>query len=71
MSEQSEVARLRQQITAEYEAAKQGLFGLALGTVQHRFISQRLENIQQCHESLVILVGAQQASQILCEMLEG
>ena len=42
---QSEVARLREQIRLEYEAATQGIEGLALGTAQHQFITARLENL--------------------------
>ena len=39
----SEVARLMQQITLEYEAAKRGMSGLAAGTARHDFIIARME----------------------------
>jgi hypothetical protein len=54
---ESEVARLLQQINAEYTAASLGLSGLALGTSQHSFITARLENIEHARAQLVELVG--------------
>jgi len=39
----SEVARIRQQIDAEREAAERGLFGLAYGVSRHDFITHRME----------------------------
>ena len=41
----SEVARMRQQIDAEYEAAQRGLFGLAYGLSRHDFITRRMEAV--------------------------
>ena len=69
-SQQSEVARLRQQIALEYEAATRGLHGLALGTAQHAFITQRMENMAAHHVSLQRLVGADEAAKLLAETLE-
>jgi hypothetical protein len=66
----SEVARLRQQITAEYEAAVRGLHGLAQGTAQHAFITQRMEQMATCHEALKGLVGEQEAIRIVAQALE-
>ena len=66
----SEVAQLRQQIAAEYEAAMRGLHGLAQGTAQHAFITQRMERMAACHETLKGLVGEQEASKLLAETLE-
>ena len=54
---QSEVARLMQQIEAEFEAGRQALQGLALGTAQHAFITKRMENIGGLHEQLRELIG--------------
>lgn len=68
--QQSEVARLRQQIALEYEAATRGLNGLALGTGQHLFITKRMENIAVYHETLKQMVGEQEASKVLVEVLE-
>ena len=68
--QQSEVARLRQQIALEYEAATRGLHGLALGTAQHAFITQRMENMAAHHVSLQRLVGVDEAAKLLAETLE-
>ena len=59
MSEQnkSEVARLLNLIQKEYEAAQNGLSGLALGTARHSFITTRTENIGKLHTELEELVG--------------
>jgi hypothetical protein len=61
----SEVARLRQRIHLEYEAAQQGLSGTAQGAAQHIFITQRMENIETHHQALKHLVGEQGAIEIL------
>ena len=55
--QQSEVARLLAQINQEYEAARQGLSGLAQGIGQHRFITKRMEQIAELHSQLRNLVG--------------
>ncbi len=53
----SEVASLLSRITAEYEAAQQGLSGLAYGTAQHDFISARMETMGCLHGELQSIVG--------------
>jgi hypothetical protein len=53
----SEVARLLKHIRDEYESAKNGLTGLAYGMSQHKFITQKMENIGKWHEELRGLVG--------------
>lgn len=68
--EKSEVARLRQRIRTEYEAAVRGLCGLTQGTAQHAFITRRMEHISICHETLKGLVGEQEAGKIVVEALE-
>ncbi len=67
--QKSEVARLREQLATEYQAAKQGLSGLASGTAQHRFITHRMERMSLCHDELKKLVGEQEAAHILIETL--
>lgn len=52
----SEIARLREQIAAEYMAAKLGLEGLRSGTARHDFITARQERIGALHEELQQLV---------------
>ncbi len=66
----SEVARLRQLIAEEYEAAMRGLSGLAYGTAKHEFITRRMEQIGTCHETLKQPVGEQEATRMLAETLE-
>ena len=63
----SEVARLRTAINAEYQAAQQGLFGLAQVT-QHAFITRRMENIAVLHAQLHSLVGDETMRKIDLEL---
>jgi hypothetical protein len=55
--QRSEVARLLTQISAEYEAAQRGLYGMAYGTARHEFITARMENMGTLHTELQSLVG--------------
>ncbi len=48
--EQSEIARLLQQIDLEYSAAREALTGLACGTARHDFITARMERLSSYHE---------------------
>lgn len=69
MSEQnSEVARLLAQINSEYEAARQGLSGLAQGIGQHHFITKRMEQIAELHSQLRSLVGDEAMALIVHEL---
>jgi hypothetical protein len=71
MNEQkSEVARLLQQISLEYEAATRGLTGLSAGSAKHSFITARLEQIGTYHEQLASIVGEVQATQLVIELAE-
>ena len=55
--QRSEVAHLLAQIRSEYEAAHQGLSGLAQGSSQHQFITKRMERIGELHTQLQELLG--------------
>ncbi len=66
----SEVATLMRQITQEYESAQRGMTGLAQGTSQHAFITARMENIEHCRERLATVVGPEQATRLVVEVLE-
>jgi hypothetical protein len=55
--QRSEVARLLTQIREEYEAAVQGISGLAYGTSRHSFITTRMENMSKLQTQLDELVG--------------
>jgi hypothetical protein len=59
MSE-SEVAKLRQRIAEEYQAAKMGMSGLASGVSKHAFITARMERMGQSFDQLSELVGSRQ-----------
>lgn len=55
--QRSEVACLLTQICREYEAAQQGLPGLAQGISQHQFIARRMECIGELHSQLHSILG--------------
>ena len=60
----SEVARLRERIAAEYEAAQRGLSGTAM-TASHQFITARMERMWEHLQELTQLVGATEACAIV------
>lgn len=62
----SEVARIRRQIEEEYLAAQHGLQGFAV-TAQHAFITARMEQVWVLRERLVLHVGEDEASRLMCE----
>jgi hypothetical protein len=68
--QRSEVARLLACIQSEYQSAQQGLFGLASGTSQHTFITQRMENMGRYHQDLQNLVGEMPAIAMIADHLE-
>lgn len=63
----SEVARLMRRIEQEYEAAQQGLTGLACGSGQHAFIAARMRVVDDCRQELTGQVGEQEATRLVCE----
>ena len=65
----SEVARLMQQITEEYEAAQRGLSGMAI-TAPHDFITARMENMGKLQEELQQVVGEHDAMALMVEAIE-
>ena len=67
----SEVARMKQQVAAEYLSARLGLSGLAYGTSRHRFITSRMERMGETLETLSHVVGSkEEAMQIIAETLQ-
>ena len=70
MQGNSEIARLREQIAQEYEAAQWALSGTAYGTAKHQFITGRMERIGTCHEALKHLVGEREATRMMVKTLE-
>lgn len=65
---QSEIARVLDQIETEYVAATRGLSGLA-ATAKHAVITARMENLGRLHEDLHAIVGAE-AMRLIAERLE-
>jgi hypothetical protein len=66
----SEVARLREQIAQEHQAAEWALTGLANGTAKHRFITRRMERIGDHQQRLASLIGEKESMQIVCGIFE-
>lgn len=66
----SEVARLRERITREHEAASWALTGPAIGTAQHWFIARRMERIGNYQERLSTLVGEQTSLDMVIAVME-
>jgi len=62
---QSEVARLREQIELQLLSMQQGLRGLASGSTRHAFIQARLQRIGNYQDDLVRQIGEQEADQVL------
>lgn len=52
MSSQSDVARLRAEIAAQYDAAWRGMYGTSQGTSQHDFITARLDRMSELYDEL-------------------
>ena len=65
---QSEIARLREQIEREYEQACWAQTGLTVGSAKHLFISRRMEHIGVCQETLATLIGEQASMQFVSEV---
>lgn len=53
----SEVARILEQISLEYEAAQRIMHDFAAGAAKHQFISARMENMGHLHSELREIVG--------------
>ena len=67
---QSEIARIRQRIAADYLSAQLGLYGLAEGTSRHRFITAKMERMEASVETLAQVVGKDQATQLFAQTLQ-
>ena len=66
----SEVARLVAQITAEYEAAQHAMYGLASCTAQHSFITARMVRMEALRCELADKIGEREAMAAMWEALE-
>lgn len=65
---QSEVARVRQQITIEYEAGKAALYGISQGTLVHAIINNKLERMACAVVELVAIAGEDAAMNAIREL---
>jgi hypothetical protein len=65
---ESEVARIRQQISEELEAMQRGFSGFAAGMARHDFIHARMEQIGNHQEELAGYVGEQDAVDMVCAL---
>lgn len=65
----SEVARIKQQIEAEYSAACQALHGPAI-VAQHQIITAHMENMGRHGETLADLVGNEEAAKFLVQTMQ-
>lgn len=63
----SEIARIREQIALEYEAAKQVFEGFS-ATAAHAFITARQENIEACFVELTQYMSPADAMRIMAEV---
>lgn len=68
---QSEVARLREQIELQLLAMQQGLHGLACGSARHDFIQARMLRIGEYQDDLARHIGEQDADQVLWSLYAG
>lgn len=66
----SEVARLMAQISAEREAMHRGMAGIAEGTAKHRFITARMEQLWSYKDELTAQVGDEgEATAMICRAI--
>jgi hypothetical protein len=63
----SELARLMQQITMEYQAAERGLNGLASGSATHACIAAKMERMSNYQKALSEFVGPHEAIILLAQ----
>ncbi len=63
---QSEIARIREQITREYESVQQ-IFGGFASTAKHEFLTQRQENLANHFEELRKYLTPEEAMKIFIQ----
>jgi hypothetical protein len=66
----SEIARLREQIIREHEAASWALTGLSVGTAKHWFISRRMDRIGTHQQRLSTLIGEKASLALVLAVME-
>lgn len=70
MAQQSEVARLRALIEAEYAAARSALMDSASGTAQHRIINAKLDRMSALSVELAGKLGKDDAMKMIIDILD-
>ena len=65
----SEVARILEQISLEYEAAQRIMYDFAAGAGKHQYIAARMENMGHLHNRLRKIVG-DSAIEMVAETIE-
>ncbi|GCF10539.1 hypothetical protein [Dictyobacter arantiisoli] len=65
----SDVVRLLELISTEYDAARRGLSGTAMGVSQHQFITAKMERMELLHQELRTHVG-EQAMALIAQTLD-
>ena len=68
MINQSEVARLHQQIELQLEAMRRGMSGLATGKARHAFIRAQMDRVGESQDALARYVGEGIANQVICNL---
>jgi hypothetical protein len=68
-SHMSEVARIRAQIQAEYEASKRALTDPSI-VAPHRLISKRMQRLELLRKELLLEVGEAEGMRIFAEISE-
>ena len=63
----SEVARLRMQIDQEFEAMRNGLYGLSAGSTKHQFIETKMQRIGAYEDQLATHVGKEESARVTCQ----
>lgn len=67
MNGKSEIARIREQIRLEYEAARR-IFADFTPTATHEFITRRQENIEACYTELIQHMNPAEAIQLMAQV---
>lgn len=65
---QSEIARLREQIELQMLAMQQGMRGMAFGTARHAFIRARMQRIEEYQGILAKQIGEEEADRVIYDL---
>ena len=70
VNSKSEIVRLSQQFTREFQAAQMAARGLVVGVARHEFITKRMENMEKIRRELAQVMGDQAATEAMVRLLE-